>query len=100
MNFHEEYDLLDTKARNQLKEEIEKRGGEYEFADGSEPIVAAIPYDNTADYIILKAFINDNGEVCMIGREVECDELVNISPYDVEGSHIPYIWDYMIDDND
>ena len=100
INFHEEYNLLDIKAKARLKEELENVGGEYEFPEGNEPIVAAHPYDYSADYVILKMLINKHNEVCLVGREVECDELVNLSCEDIEGSHIPYIWDYIDYDND
>jgi hypothetical protein len=95
INFHEEYSLLDIKAKARLKEELENVGGEYEFGEGDEPIVIACPFDHPSDYVILKAFINEKGDVCMIGREVEDCSLVNLSCEDIEGSHLPYIWEYI-----
>ena len=100
INFHEEYSLLDIKAKARLKAELEKVGGEHEFSDGNEPIVIACPFDHPSDYIILKAFINNKGDVCMIGREVEDCVLINLSCNDIEGAHLPYIWEYIEYDND
>jgi hypothetical protein len=99
MNFHEEYKKLDSLSKARLKEELEKVGGEYDFGEDT-PIVIACPFDYPENYVILKAIINKNGDVCMVGREVDGFELVNLSCNDIEGAHLPYIWEYMEYDND
>lgn len=94
MNLHERYRQLDKLSKDMLKCKLEKVGGKYDFGEDT-PIVIACPYYYPEYYAILEAFINDKEQVCMVGREIDGFEHINISCDDIEGSHIPYIFDYI-----
>jgi hypothetical protein len=94
MNFYEEYKKLDALSKARLRKELENAGGIYNFGEDT-PIVSAHPFGFSSDYVILSAFINTDDDVCLVAREVGGYEEITMSSNDIEGSHIPYIWDYI-----
>jgi hypothetical protein len=95
-DFHKEFESLKLDAIKELRDRLERIGGPYEFPYENRPIVCAYVYDHPDDVRILSMHTDCYVDVILHVEIVDSlGGLYWISIDDVEGSHIPYIWDYI-----
>ena len=94
IDFYKEYRKLDDLSIQELKRQLELRGGDYMFPDGDMPIVTVSPNGYAYDFVVSSVGINDKGIITLVGHAVEGEDC-ELHIDDVEGSHIHYIWEFM-----